>query len=436
MKGRLKALHKSLFVIVVALVSSRGTAVGAQTLTQRGFVDGSAVLFPQEALNDPTQVMGDMLARGELIVKPAPWVQFAGGLDLRANSHDQVEDGWRFDVDDRGIRRPRVSLRRLTATFTHGPLTIDAGKQFVRWGKADIINPTDRFAPRDYLNVVDTELLAVIGARGVVQHGAETFEVVWVPRFTPSRVPLLDQRWTVLPPELAGVPIADAGSEFPTGSQTGVRWGHAGSGYEYALSFFDGFNNLPNVDAATTLNAETAKTAEKTCSACSANSASLVIHRTYPAIRTYGADAAVPTPWFTIKSEAAYFTSSTPMTDEYVLYVVQIERQTGEWMIVAGYSGDVTTKRRAAIGFAPDRGMARSIVARASYTIDPVRGIAFETAIHQNGDGAFAKVEYSQTRGQHWRATVTGVGIVGQNDDFIGQYHRNSYAGLALRYSF
>jgi len=84
--------------------------------------------------------------------------------------------GGPLDLDDRGVRRPRASLRRATATLTHGPLTIDAGKQFIRWGKADIINPTDRFAPRDFINVVDTEFLAVTGVRAVALHGAETFE--------------------------------------------------------------------------------------------------------------------------------------------------------------------------------------------------------------------------------------------------------------------
>jgi hypothetical protein len=75
--------------------------VSAQTVTQRGFVEGTAVVFPQDAPNDPTNVVGDLLAREELFVKPAPWFQFAGGLDVRANSHDQVEDEWRLDLDDR-----------------------------------------------------------------------------------------------------------------------------------------------------------------------------------------------------------------------------------------------------------------------------------------------------------------------------------------------
>jgi hypothetical protein len=432
------------------------SALHAQTFTQRGFIEGDAWLFPQEALNDPTRAIGDLLAREELFLKPAPWVQFAAGFDLRANSHDQVDDRWRLDLDDRGVKRPRASLRRLNATFSHGPLTIDVGKQFIRWGKADIITPTDRFAPRDYLNVVAPEFLAVTGVRAVVLHGAETFEAVWVPRFTPSRVPLLDQRWTVLPPEATGVPIVDAGSIFPTGAQTGVRWGHAGSGYEYSLSFFNGFNNLPNVgQVGQTGQVGPVGLAEQLGQVGQAGHVEQValigpiaLVRTYPAIRTYGADAAVPTPWFTIKAEAAYFTSPTAAADvssqsgdaaaadEYVLYVVQVERQTGEWIIVAGYAGDVTTKRRATFEFAPDRGLARSIVARASYTIDPLRSIAFETAIHQNGHGAFGKVEYSQAHGPHWRATLSGVGIAGRDDDFLGQYHRNSYLSAALRYSF
>lgn len=429
--------YRTFFVLFVFFVTSRYEAVVvAQTMTGRGFVEGSLSLFPQQALNDPTRAVSDLLVRDDVFVKPAPWIQFAAGFDLRANSHEQVDDRWRLDVSDRGVRRPRASLRRLTATLTHGPLTVDVGKQFIRWGKADIVNPTDRFAPRDFLGVFDNEFLAVTGVRGVAQTSSETFEAVWAPRLTPSRMPLVDQRWTVVPAEATAIPLVDAGAVFPDGSETGLRWGHVGSGFEYSLSFFNGFNHLPNLDVATTLNAETAKIAEKICSGCSASSRLIVIRRTYPAIRTYGADAAVPTRWFTVKGEAAYFTSSTPATDEYVVYVLQIERQTGEWVIVAGYAGEIVTVHRSTLGFAPDRGLARSLVGRASYTIDPNRSLAFETAVRQDGGGVYGRVQYSQARGQHWRATVTGVAIAGHSDDFLGQYHRNSHILAALRYSF
>jgi len=405
--------------VVLVAVSLVASTAGAQALTQRGFIDGSVVLFPQEAPNDPTQAVGDLLARDDVFFKPAPWVQFAGGLDVRANSHDQVEDSWRIDLTDRTVLRPRIAIRRLSATLTRGPLTVDAGKQFIRWGKTDIVTPTDRFGPRDFLNVIDAEFIAVIGVRGVVQVGGETFEGVWLPRFTPSRVPLLDQRWTVVTGEAAGIPLVDAGSTFPDRSQAGVRWGHVGAGFEYSLSFFDGFNHLPNIETA-----------------LQPAPLRIEVTRVYPSIRTYGGDAAVPTRWATIKGEAAYFSSSFPGTDEYLLYVVQLERQSGEWAIVAGYAGEVVTTRRTQLTFAPDRGLTKSIVARASYTIGPTRNVGFEIAVRQNGAGFYGKAEYSQARGAHWRATVSAVVLAGDADDFLGQYQRNSHVRAVLRYSF
>jgi len=409
--------------------------MSAQTLTQRGFVESRTFLFPQKAPNDPTRVVADLMVRDEVFVKPADWVQFAGGLDVRANSHDQVDDHWRVDVSDRGARRPRISVRRLTATLTHGGFTLDVGKQFIRWGKADIVNPTDRFAPRDFLNVVDNEFLGITAAHAVAQAGGDTLELVWTPRFTPSRVPLSNQRWTVLSPEAASVSLVDAGAGLPRGSQMGVRWSHVGKAFEGSLSFFNGFNHLPNIDVLarpvpSPLKGPAPSQVERP------SPVEIGVTRVYPPIRTYGADAAVPTPWFTLKSETAYFTSRSAATDEYVLYVVQLERQTGEWVLVGGYAGEVVTARRAPLTFAPDRGTTRSLVGRASYTIDPNRSLAFEGAVRQNGDGAYGKAEYSQARGQHWRATVTARLIRGDADDFLGQYRRDSHVVLSVRYSF
>jgi hypothetical protein len=116
--------------------------------------------------------------------------------------------------------------------------------------------------------------------------------------------------------------------------------------------------------------------------------------------------------------------------------VVQLERQSGEWVFVGGYAGEAVTRRVTALTFAPDRGLTHAIVARASYTIDPNRNVAFETAVRENGAGVYAKAEYSQARGQHWRATVAGVLLSGDANDFIGQYHRNSHVSVGLRYSF
>jgi hypothetical protein len=397
---------------LTAVILMAAAPASAQQLTSRGFLDARGVWFPRDTPHDRQHIVVDVLGREEVFFKPASWVQFAAGLDFRANTGDQVADSWRPDLTDRGIKRPILSVRRLSATLTRGRATIDLGKQFIRWGKTDIVTPTDRFAPRDFLNVIDSEFFAVLGLRGVVELASNTIDAVWVPAFTPSRIPLLSRRWTVIPPD---APIPEIAERiFPKRSQAGIRWSHTGSVYEYSLSFFDGANHLPNVEPSDPFR----------------------IALGFPALRMYGGDAAVPARWFTLKGEAAYFTSSTPGADQYILYVLQLERQAGEWLVIGGYAGEVVTERRALATFAPDRGTTRSVLGRASYTIDANRSVAFEAAVRQNLDGVYAKAEYSQARGDHWRATVTGALLQGDPHDFIGQYRRNSHLILAVRYSF
>jgi hypothetical protein len=67
-----------------------GANAGAQNLSEGCFVEGAVMLFPQEAPNDSRRAVVDLRTRGELFYKPAPWIQFAAGLDLRASSHEQV----------------------------------------------------------------------------------------------------------------------------------------------------------------------------------------------------------------------------------------------------------------------------------------------------------------------------------------------------------
>lgn len=409
--------------------------VGAQTVTHRGFVDLRGTFYPQDAVNDDRNTVADLRAREEVFVGLAPWLRLAGGLDAAANSYDQVDRGWRLDWRDRRVRRPALSLRRLTGTVSRGGFTLDAGKQFIRWGKADIVTPTDRFAPRDYLNVIDTEFLGVTGARVAFAKGTDTVEAVVVPWFTPSRVPLLDQRWTPVVPGF--VPIdATAPSALPKGAQTGLRWAHLADGYEWSLSFFNGYNHLPNVQTTVPPLPSVPGAAGTLTGGVVGLAIPVELTRSYPQMRMYGGDAAVPTRWMTLKGEAAFFGSNDTATDEFVLYVLQAERQTGEWLLIGGYAGTAVTKRRAAGTFAPDRGTARSLLGRASYTIDANRSAAIEAAVRQNGDGVYVKGEWSSAIDGHWRMTVTGVVIRGETDDFLGQFRRNSNMSLALRYSF
>jgi hypothetical protein len=408
--------------LVAAVVGCGAGRAGAQHLTQRGFVDVRGIYYPQTSGPDDGHGGVDALARYEPAWEIRPWLRVAGTLDARADSRGLTDREWDLDWQDRGLKRPSLSARRLQATLSRGGLTLDLGKQFIRWGKTDILNPTDRLAPRDFLEVTDSEFLGVTAARLVYERGPDTLDLVWVPLFTPSRAPLLDSRWVVLPPETSGVMLVDLGAALPGGSQYGVRWNRIASGYEFSLCFYDGFNHLPLIDAGLQAPGVAALT------------------RVHPAQIVIGGDLAVPVPWFTLKGEAAYFRGdedgAEPRSDDYILYVVQLERFIGEWSLVGGYSGEEVLTRRSALAFAPDRGLTRAIVGRVGYTIDTNRSVAVEAAVRQNGDGTWLKGEYSHAAGQHWRTTVTASLIRGEPDDFLGQYSRNSHATLAVRYSF
>jgi hypothetical protein len=387
----------------------------AQNFEQRGFLENQTLIYPQTAPNDSGRIVNQTLLRWDVSDQVAPWLKLSASLDARTDTHQQTEVG--FDVDDRSIRRPAFSLRRASATLHKGKFTAELGRQFIRWGKADIFNPTDRFAPKDYLgSVVSSDFLGVVAARVTYESGSNTVDVVWQPLFTPSRTPLLLQRWTVLPAQSQGIPIIDNGARYPGGSQVGARFNHVGAGYEVSVCFFDGYNNLPYFTAAGSVSG-------------------IDVQRYYPKLRLYGADLAVPLQWFTVKTEGAYFTSTTAGADEYALYVIQLERQVKEWSFVGGYAGEIVTRSSGnPLEFAPDRGFARSFLGHAGWTIDANRSLTLEASVRFHG--SVAKVEYSQAFGQHWRATAGLTWIRGAETDFLGQYHRNSYASLAIRYSF
>ena len=393
---------------------------GAQQFTYRGFAEVQSTGYVQPAPEPDDRVSTEALFRVEPAYRPLDWLALSGSFDARVDSTEQVERVWRVDVRDRGLQRPAFSVRHAHATLRKGTLAVDVGKQFVRWGKADILNPTDRFAPRDFLEVTEAEFLAVTGARAQYERGGQSFDVVWVPTFTPSRTPLLGRRWAPVPPETFGpAGFVDLGATFPERSQYGARWNVVGRGFEASVSYFDGFNHLPQYTA-TPLSSRPL----------------IALQRSYAPLRMAGLDGAVPFRWFTVKGEAAVLFTTSSEADDVVLYIIQLERQSGELSVVAGYAGEIVTANRSLFEFAPDRGLTRAFLGRVGYTMGPTSDVSFEAAVRQNLDGVWLKGQYSKAVGAHWRATFAGAVIGGDESDFIGQYHRNSHVLATLRYSF
>ena len=393
-------------------------AAHAQSFSQRGFADINFTAYPQTHWNDEERLVLEGLFRWDPSVTLGP-IKVDASIDVRFDTYDLTER--RFDATfwDRSLQRPVIAARQLNASWARGIATVSVGKQFVRWGKTDIVVPTDRFSPRDYLNPISTDVLAVTGARVLLANSNQSLDLVFVPKMTPSRMPLFTQRWVVLPVEVRGIPVVDEGSQFSKTAQAGVRWNRIGRYVEHSLSFFRGVNHLPLIDVR-----------------LGQSPLHIDIRRDYPQLTVVGGDIAAPLPWFIVKAEAAWLGSETPEADELVLYVVQIERQVGEWLFVAGYAGEHVTENNHMFRFTPDRGLSRSVVARAGLTIDTNRNIAVETVARQNGNGFYNKFEYSQAVGAHLRFIGTAAVFTGSSEDFLGQYERNSFGMLTVRYSF
>lgn len=415
---------------LMAGLSAHADETIAQTVSQKGFVEFKGIGYPQTAAGDDTQAVGELLLRYEATAKPTPWFRLSGSIDARADTHDQTS--WEgLDWSGRTIKRPSLGVRRFDATLSRGPLTLQVGKQFIRWGKADILNPTDRFAPRDFLSVFDTDMLAVTAVRFTAGLQSDTLDVV-AARFSPSRVPLIGQRWAPMEALPAGVVVVDRGATYPDRAQLGARWNHVGGGYEFSLSGFSGNNHIPTI-VATVPPYPTLTFADAPVVLLRPE---VDITRSYPAMWMAGGDGAMPLSALTVKGEAAFFGSNDARTDEYWLYVIQIERQAGEWFMVGGYAGEAVTRKRSEGGFALDRGLTNAVLGRAGYTIDTNRSIAVDGAVRQNGDGSWLRVEYSQASGQHLRVTTQVTWLRGAPDDFFGRYRLNSNATLMVRYSF
>ncbi len=400
---------------LVIAVAAAAPSASAQSVAQSGFVDVTFTGYPQTAVTDSTRAIVRAIARWDPELTGTNW-RLDASFEAQTDTHDQT--ALEATYWDRSTQRPAFDIRRLSATWVHGPLTLEAGKQFIAWGKTDVVMPTDHFAPKDYIDLMDPEPLAVTAVRATVAGPSDSLDVVFAPRLTPSRVPLLDQRW-VNPPLLAlGRPLVDAGGDVPAAAQVGLRWNHLGRYVEGSLSFFQGDDTLPSF------------------STVSGTPTVVDVTRTYPALTSFGGDLAVPLPWITIKGEAAWYGSSTATARTFLIYVVQAERPWREWLFIGGYVGEQVARPGTLVRFAPDEALARAFTGRVSYTIDTNRNLVFEAVARQNGDAFIGRAEYSQAVRQHMRVTAGLRVIRGNPDDLVGQYRRNSAATLSWRYSF
>ncbi len=275
-----------------------------------------------------------------------------------------------FDGPHSLFGRPRATLRR-------GTVAVDVGKQFIRWGKTDILNPTDRFAPRDFLEVTDDEFLARDRRSGSVRTGralARCRSGSRGLRRAAFRCWDVDGR-RCHRKSTAPHGVVDLAPSFP--DRLAVRrCAGMSSGPD---SSFLCRTSMGSITFRSLRPAAFRPAAGRRCSGAMRRFA-------WP-----GGDAASRFRGLRSKEKWRCLSRRAITPTMWCLYVIQLERQSGELSLVGGYAGEIVTEQRSMFDFAPDRGLTRAFLGRAGYTIDATRDVAVEAAVRQNLDGVLGQ---------------------------------------------
>src|SRR5262249_24289769 len=100
--------------IVFVLFFLPPSSAAAQTFTKRGFLENTGTVYPQEAPNDAGRAVGESLFRYEGFYAVSHALQLAGAIDLRTDTHRQVERELHFSWWDREAQRPSAAVRRFS----------------------------------------------------------------------------------------------------------------------------------------------------------------------------------------------------------------------------------------------------------------------------------------------------------------------------------
>jgi hypothetical protein len=148
-----------------------------------------------------------------------------------------VGSGWLRDQTAPDPDTPRGRLRELYWRYSQGPVELKIGRQMVVWGRADAINPTDNLSPREFTLLAPEDGDQRYGNEAAqlnVGTGIGNFIGIWFPHAASHTIPLEAQQ------------NVSYMSDRPHRSQWAVKWDAGGDGLDGSLSYFHGFDPMPD----------------------------------------------------------------------------------------------------------------------------------------------------------------------------------------------
>ncbi len=363
------------------------------------------------------------LASAALWLKAAPRV--SDDISLRF-------DGWVRNDDTFDDDAYEARLREGYLRYSTGDVDIRLGNQIISWGRADALNPTDNLSPRNYTLLVpenDDQRLGTTAVKVDYHLSDVTATFVYVPLFSQSKVPI--------PPQ-PGITVTD---KKPNGGSAGVKLDYVGSAIEGSVSFYDGFDLIPDLQIE------------------SLSAAGLDLSLRHRRIKVLGLDGAATVGDYGLRWEGAYTwtlkDSADPLRKKPFFYAVAGFDRTFDGNIninLQYYLRHVTGYRDPAAIPNPNL---RDLAVQAGLLFNQTRkfdnGVSMRIAstwlndtlegeiagvVSLSGGDAYLKPRLIYALNDHWKARLGADIFMGEKTKFFGRLQDNSSVFLELQYNF
>ncbi|PUA27843.1 MAG: hypothetical protein B0W54_15055 [Cellvibrio sp. 79] len=183
----------------------------------------------------------------------------------------------------------KARLREGYADIGNDHWSLRLGRQIIAWGRADRINPTDYFSPRDFTLLVpeDDEQRRGIDAALAQYHLNDSNRLsLVIARFEPHKMPQ-----GLLP---AGI----VRSAEPDDAEVAVKYDHIGNLFDWSVSYYDGYDRFSRYRLAQYVNDLPR------------------IYADYESLSTWGFDTAAAAGSWTLRTELTHSTQERTQTGD------------------------------------------------------------------------------------------------------------------------
>ena len=377
-------------------------------------------------------------------------------LKPRARADNASRTSAEVEFLEDGTARPALTAQEAYVAWYGDVYEVSLGKQIFTWGVGDGLRPTDNLNPMDVLDVPTAEKIGV-PALSLFRHGGLVdVQAVFVPLFTPGRLPRDDNdRWAV--PNTSGIErvarafgmrpvVVEDGLDLPARDLSNAQYALRISssqlitGWDLALSYYRGHYSIGVLEG---------RVVPPRLVSGALAPPEVIVQSVYPKMQRLGGSVSTTFgDWEAHAEGALHLTDDRDMDDNYWQYVTGLNYTLHEPLggtmqeivLTVEYAGESVVRSRransrfAAAGFG--RGLTNSLIGRLVFKLtDDTR---FEVSgAHNLNDHDFA-VQSMLTHKVVGGFTVkAGYDLFeGPADSFFGRWDENDRFFLTLSYEF